>query len=258
MEDSKGWSSSASALGVVFLGPPGGKVVLESMEILPSRFPYSIYTALEEATSFAPWQHSSINSYVRGGSVGSAPNPVFVSFTVFSVALLLYFALLLFFRMKLRFQWGVVAMVFLLSWAIPDILWQGRLLRQAGLTLDTFSGKSPVEKRQVGDDQELFRLMAAVHEAVDSPSARVFVSSSSDYKGMRSSYYLYPLNVFWQRNAKGILEQQSLHAGDYVLLLPPSPLRFDQSTGYLVSQPAFKLKVRPVLSSDLGLLYRVM
>ncbi|WOJ92978.1 hypothetical protein R0135_14475 [Congregibacter variabilis] len=262
MASEQSWTGAASTLAVIFLGPPGGSVVLESMEILPAVFPYSMYPTLADWATFVPWQHSSINSHIGASSIATTTLPVLAIAVILLAAVLVYLVAALVLKERLRFQWSVVGVIFLLSWIVLDFFWQGRLLRQAELTRETFAGKSPAEKRQAGGDRELYNLITAVHDAVDasdaSDAARVLVSSASDYNGMRGAYYLYPKNVFWQRHAKILPDPKYLHSGDYVLLLQPSSVIYDTQNSYLRYGAMSRLKVKLLLSSDLGSLYQVI
>ncbi|MFT4769736.1 MAG: hypothetical protein ACI8RN_002888 [Glaciecola sp.] len=258
MSQERGWTSPAGTLAVILLGPPGGKVVLQSLEILPAVFPHSLYATLGEWRSFTPWQHSSINSHIGVTSPATTPLPVLAIMALFTVAVLVYLVGVFAFRKRLRFQWPVIGLLFLLGWLMLDFFWQGRLLRQAELTHDTLAGKTPAAKRQLGMDSDLYNLTRAVHDAIDGGDARILVSSASDYSGMRGAYYLYPQNVFWQRHAKSLPDPQYMQVGDYVLLLQPTPVIFDASGNHLRYGEMKRLKVRLLLSSDIGSLYQVI
>jgi len=252
------WRGRARTLGLVFLGPPGGQVVLESIELFAPVFPYTLVSALQAWTDFIPWQAYSINTYPGVNSPGLAPYPVPFAVAVFFASVLVYLAGLLTLREKLPFEWRVVAALFMSCWLLLDLVWHGRLLRQLDVTRDTFAGKSGTQKREAGRDSELFQFISQVNDRLGVAHTRIFVSSTNDYAGMRGAYYLYPGNVFWQRKAPSLPAPEYFREGDHVVLLRPVQARYDASHGVLQYGEKDRLRVELILTTSKGELYRVI
>ena len=182
--------------------------------------------------------------------------PVIATFLALS---LLAYALLLFTfqthrRFDWRFDWRVVAAIFLTCWISLDLIWQGRLLRQLGATYETFYGK---DKLSVGPDAKLVEFIVEIKQELEPENSRVFVSSTDDYLGMRGAYYLYPRNVFWQRYGGELPHHKYFHSGDYIVLIQPTGIRFDPLTKKLLIPKRKSLSVEPVVSRRMGSLFRV-
>jgi len=67
------WSGRPSALAVVFLGPPGGEVRLQTLALNAPVFPATLFVDLTQWTTFVPWTPASINSHLGLLSPGGAP-----------------------------------------------------------------------------------------------------------------------------------------------------------------------------------------
>lgn len=249
------WSGNASTLAVIFLGPPGGRVALDALQLAPNRFPYSLYTRIAGWTTFVPWSHSSINAHLGVVTPGEAPYPVLVAVGLLAIALALYVVWVFLLRQG-TFRWAVPGILLFIVWIGLDSLWQGRLLRQAEVTWKNLAGQTTVQKRANGVDRELYRFVQTVDQALGERDGRVFVSSSSDYFGMRAAYYLYPRNVYWKRHAKTLPEAGYLRPDDYVVLLEPFTERFNADAGELLYNDQ-RLSVRRVFSARIGALYEV-
>lgn len=258
MEQQRDWESRVDTLAIIFLGPPRGKVVVESIELLPSKFPGKLFATLSNWMAFTPWQHSSINSYIGVDASGTSLTPVLVAVGVWGMTSLVYLLATLIFAARVSFRWPVVGVLFVLSWIALDSLWQLKLFRQAELTRETFAGRTTVEKRQIGADGALYSFIDDAKKAIGDAKARIFVSSSSDYSGMRGAYYLYPRNVFWQRNRATLPDPEYIRPGDHVLLIRPAPAKFDSVNSFLRFGQKRSLKVKHVLSSEIGSLYLVI
>ena len=258
--DTKGltsWSGDITSLGVAVSGRPGSAITFTDVSLLPASLPNQLQSIYSNWTSFVPWGHSSINTHKAIGPTGSLFYPVVVTAAWLTLSTMAYVLILLLPRTKASFDWRVVAAMFLTCWLGLDLLWQGKLFRQLALTQETFSGRDSQDKLAVGIDGELVRFMAEVTQKLDATDSRVFVSSSDDYLGMRGAYYLYPLNVYWERHGPELPQTEYLHSGDYIVLVQPADTAFDASTGALLPRREKPLHVEPILTRHMGSLYRV-
>lgn len=252
-----GWRGEITSLGLVILGQPGQDVIVKDISLRPPTLATQLKSTYSDWTSFSPWNHSSINHHkgIRPGSSYFYPVPFIMAFCTLS--LLGYGLLFLLLRQNTRFDWRVVAAIFLLCWISLDLVWQGKLLRQLGETNQTFSGKDTPGKLAAGLDAELVELMADVKGQLKSKDSRIFVGSNDDYLGMRGAYYLYPFNVFWQRHGPELPSFEYLHNGDYIVLIGPTEIGFDPAANTLHAPQSKALSVEPVISRRMGSLFRV-
>jgi hypothetical protein len=252
-----GWQGDITSLGLVVQGQPGQGVIVKDISLLPPTLATQLKTISLGWTSFSPWNHLSINHHkgVRLGSSSFYPVPFIMAFCALS--LLAHGLLFLLLRRKARFDWRVVAAIFLICWISLDLIWQGKLLRQLGETYESFSGKDTPGKLAAGLDSELVELMAVVKGRLESTDSRIFVGSKDDYLGMRGAYYLYPFNVFWQRHGPELPPGKYLHSGDYIVLVGPTQISFDPATNTLQAPQSIALSVEPIISRRMGSLFRV-
>jgi len=252
------WRGRARTLGVIFLGSPGEQLALESIELLPPGFPQSWLANLVNWTAFVPWKQFSVNAHtgVEVTRTGFYPVPAVVA--VFFLGVFLYLLATVILGNKAHFRWQVVAGLFLCCWLILDLVWQSKLLRQLELTRDTLAGKSTGQKREAGRDATLFHFITRVHNEIGADTSRVFVTSSADYQGMRGAYYLYPRNVFWERGVSSLPEPGYFNEGDYIVVLPPTPIRYHPSGGILQYDQNYRLRAEMIFSDASGGLFRVM
>ena len=253
----KDWTGDITSLGMVIQGQPGDEVIVTDVSVFPASLPHQLQAIYSDWTSFSPWDHSSINHHrgVRSAAAPFYPVPVMAAFLALS--LLAYTLLLFLLRADTRFDWRVVATIFLTGWISLDLIWQEKLLRQLAETYETFPDKDTRGKLAVGLDAELVEFVARVKGRLESPDSRIFVSSTDDYLGMRGAYYLYPFNVFWQRHEPELPRGKYLRSGDYIVLVRPTEISFDPATKTLQTPENKALSVEPVISLRMGSLFRV-
>ncbi len=126
------------------------------------------------------------------------------------------------------------------------------------MTRATFAGKSNAEKRQAGPDSALFGFTRRVNDVVSESDGRVFISTTSDYQGMRGAYFLYPNNVYWDRYATTLPEPDYFEAGDFVVLFPPVQVGYDRNSGYLQYGDGKQLRAELLFSEGSGALFRAL
>lgn len=251
------WSGHITSLGVMVMGRPGGTVTFEDISLLPASLAAQLQSIYVEWTRFIPWHHSSINTHTGLALTGSTLHPLVVIAALLALSVLAYLLILLLPWTRSRFDWRAVAAMFLTCWIGLDLIWQHKLFRQLTLTYSTFYGKDNQGKLAAGIDGELAKFMTEVKSELDSTDSRVFVSSSDDYLGMRGAYYLYPVNVFWERKGPELPPKKYVHSGDYIVLVEPADTSFDAVSGKLLPPHDTALSVQPILSRRVGSLYRV-
>lgn len=258
MGENRHWQGQATSLAVVFLGPPGGRVDLETLSLRPRTIASSLRVQLDDWLTFVPWRQSSINAYIGVMAPGKTAYPVVVLTLLFIIASMVYLASTRLRSDRSGFRWSVVGVMFTLCWIALDSLWQYRLMQQVKLTAETFAGKTREEKLLATNDDYLFRFAQQVHQAIPTKDARVFINTTEDYVGMRSAYYLYPMNVFWERHAKALPASKYFQRGDYIVLLNPALASLNTETGELTYGTGQKLKVRAISSTNVGALLEVI
>jgi hypothetical protein len=252
----KGWTGNISSIGVVFIGRAGEVVRIRDFSLSPASPLRQLQAIYSDLTSYVPWNRAEMNSHTGVTQVSSFyPVPLIVAYLILS--LLGYGLLLLLFRTKLAFNWRVVALIFLVCWIGLDLSWQDRLLQQLADTYRTFSGKNTQEKLAVGPDANLYNFISAAKPLLEPGDARVFVSSSDEYRGQRGAYFLYPFNVYWPEPFNTFPGSIFLHSGDYIVLINPTVLRFNPVNKVLIVPRCCTLNTELVMSDPAGTVVRV-
>ena len=105
----------------------------------------------------------------------------------------------------------------------------------------------------------MYKFATEVKAAVPAQGARVFVTSTSEYTGLRTAYYLYPLNVYWAWDPVdgGLPLNDQFRPGDYIAVIPPSPNRYAAELGHLTTRGRTGIEVERIVQYDMAKLYRV-
>jgi hypothetical protein len=253
----EGWTGDLTAIAVRILGGAGDELTLGEVALLPATLQRRLSALYSDWTTFIPWQQYSINAYtgVRSRASPFYPAPILTALWVLSMVA--YGAILCLPWVNARFEWRVAATIFLTCWIGLDLLWQGKLVRQLGITYATFYGKSPAQQLAAGPDAELVAFMTDVAHRVEPSGSRIFVHSQDDYLGMRGAYYLYPLNVYWNREDPELPHRHYLHSGDHIVLIEPAVTGFDPLKKTLATPGGAALRVQPLISRRMGTLFRV-
>jgi hypothetical protein len=252
------WEGELLELALLVKGAPKQELTIETAELLPTSIPNITMAILDGWLAFVPWDMSSINAYPASRSAGAWISPVPVVAIVFFSSVFAYGLLLALSRGRWFLDWRVVATVFIVCWFSIDLAWQAKILQQLEVTHSQFSGKNSEAKQLAGDDAALFQFANDVRVLAGSKETRVFVASADDYAGMRANYFLYPLNVFWQRKGGELPPQKYFRAGDYIMQIMPSRIRFDKQRNVLQLTKGPHLPVRLIASGQMGSLFQVI
>lgn len=251
-----GWAGHISGLHLVFVGRAGETVGIRDFSLFPTSPSRQLQAIVSDLTSYEPWNRAAMNTHTGVTKVSSFyPVPLMVAYLI--LCLLGYGLLLLLFRATLKFNRGVVALIFLACWISLDMVWQNQLLRQLADTYHQFSGKNTQEKLAVGPDGNLYKFISQVKPLLTPGDARVFVSSSDEYQGQRGAYFLYPRNVYW-REPHHIFPSENLwRSGDYILLINPTKQRFNRRLNQVFLPGCCVLGAELILANHNGTLLRV-
>jgi len=252
----KDWKGYIGDIGLVFFGQAGEIVRIREFGIYPASRARQLKAILSDLTGYVPWNRAAMNSYT-GVTPVSSFYPSALTVALLALSLFAYGVILLVLRARVTFSWHVVALIFLACWISLDLLWQNRLLHQVADTYHTFSGKSVEEKLAVGPDAKLYDFIKQVIPLAQPRDARVFVSSSDTYLGQRGAYYMYPLNVYWPGPSGEFPSDYLLHGGDLIVLINPTPMRFNEATNMLATSSGTTLGAELLFSNAIGKVVRL-
>ncbi len=250
------WTGNIGFVRLNVVGQAGETVRIRDFGIYPASPARQLKAIFSDLAGYVPWNRAAMNSHTGVTPVASF-YPSMLTVALLALSLLVYSVLLLVFRSRVTFSWHVVALIFLACWIILDLFWQNRLLRQVADTYHTFSGKNVEEKLTVGPDAELYKFVAQVKPLAQRPETRIFVSSSDRYRGQRSAYYLYPLNIYWLVPDSEFPPDDLLHSGDLIVLINPTPMRFNEERQTLATSPVNRLDAELLLNDRIGTVVRL-
>ncbi len=250
------WADTIVTLNLILVGQPGETVRISTFGVFTSASSHQLQAIVSDLTGYVPWNRAAMNSHT-GVTPVSSFYPTVLIVAYFTLSVLAYGLLLLVWRSTVQFSWRVIALIFLACWVSLDMLWQNRLLLQVADTYRTFADKNPQERIAAGPDAVLYNFVTQVIPLVRPPDARIFVSSSDIYLGQRGAYYLYPFNVFWPGPSGEFPAASLLHSGDLIVLIKPTPMRFDAATNTLATSPGTALGAELLFSDPTGQLLRV-
>lgn len=206
----------------------------------------------EQWFTFREWSLASINFY----RVPTEWPPVPTVMALLFAAWLLLAVLRVSGRLERRRFWAAAGTAGLAAWLLLDALWQLQLGRQVASTWSKYAGL-PLEDRLLLSDGEYYRL-GRDFSAEIAPGSRVFVSSDSDFGGMRIAFHLYPHNVYWKRHDPvPPVTRPAMVPGDYIAIMRPSSAQFFRNERQLRFQGRPPIPVTPVVYDSLGGLFRV-
>ena len=253
MED---WDNNITELGLALEGDSNGTITLTGISLNSLSLRVQLHSIYDDWANSLLWKHSSINALQTRGATTYLPVSIFAIW--FALSALAYACVRGIWLRGTRFDWRVVGGIFLICWICLDIMWQHNLLRRVRHTHETFVGKDIQEKIRFGADHALFRLTKDIRQKISASDARLFVSSEDEYRGMRTAYYLYPLNVYRKHGGPELPQRKHFVAGDYILAVNPTSTRFDSTQEELHALQFEKpLSVEHLFSSATGSLFRV-
>jgi hypothetical protein len=252
------WRKGPHEVALVFRGEPGDAITLRSVEALPASTGNRLRTIVYQWTVFTPWSQISINTHPGATGSGGMPLPMPVVAGLLAIALLLLAVTARRRAIPRSRAWQLAGVMSLAAWLLLDLLWQSKLLRQAQQTYQQFAGKTVVERLRAAPDGKLYGSIEAMTTHLGSAATRVFVASTDDYIGMRGAYHLYPRNVYWRRNGPELPDADGLPgAGDFIVVLQPSRIRYDAGVGELRLGKKDALAVELLHDDPTGSLFRV-
>lgn len=227
------WRLRLSRLHLVFFGAPGQTLRVQDFSLHPAGLGRHWHAVLDDLSSFVPWRPGNINTYSAVTKTSPFyPAPLFALLLAFCLAGFVLVSGLDYLRGKRRApNWTAAGLVFLVCWVGLDALWQYKLLRQLDETHAAFAGKTNTEKLRAGPDAELYAFVTRARAMLSPHDARVFVSSSDNYTGLRGAYYLYPFNAYWKKDGHELPHPSLLRRGDYIMVLQPAGLRVARRRG---------------------------
>lgn len=206
----------------------------------------------EQWLTFREWNLASINFY----QVPSEWPPVPTVMALLLVVLLVLVVLRVSGRLDGQRLWAATGIAGLAAWLLLDAPWQLQLGRQALSTWHTYAGLR-LQDRLLRSDGVYYALGRDFSAEIE-PSSRVFVSSDSDFGGMRIAFHLYPHNVYWKRHeSTPPMTDSALMPGDYIVIMRPSSARFLRNERQLRYPGRSPIPVTPVLFDTHGGLFRV-
>ncbi|MAT95078.1 MAG: hypothetical protein CME59_21115 [Halioglobus sp.] len=253
------WRLQLEGLRLVFFGAPGQTLRVQDFSLHPAGLGRQLHAMLDDLGSFVPWRPGNINSHSAVTKTSPFyPAPLFALLLACCLSGFALVSLLDYLRGKCAApNWTAAGLVFLLCWVGLDAVWQYKLLRQLGETRADFAGKSREEKLLAGPDAELYAFVARARALMSPADARVFVSSSDNYTGLRGAYYLYPFNAYWKKDGHELPHPAFLRRGDYIMVLQPASLRVARRRGMAFSADG-SFPVEVLLASQGRQLLRVL
>lgn len=256
MNEFEDWAGTIEAIQFTFYAAGHQSLEIRDISLHPASPARQLHAIVSDLASFAPWKRAQMNTHTGVAKISSFyPVPLVV--TLLLLSWLGYGLILLFSRQKRDFDWTVVALIFLFCWIALDLIWQKRLLHQVVHSYHTFAGKTTAEKLAVGPDQNLYNFLAEVKQHIEPADARVLVSSSDLYLGMRGAYYLYPFNVYWHLEGPEVPPNRYLRPGDYVVFINPTTSRFNPVSHTMLSRENKREPAELLLSRLAGKLVRL-
>lgn len=235
LAESAAWREPITSLDLLLSTRADEPIVLADVSLHPASLRAQLLALFSDWTAGTPWHNASINSY-SGVTQLSPTYPAPLAGMLLALSLLAFAVLHLMRNGWTPVDWRIAGLIFLVCWFSLDSLWQLKLLQQVADTQRQFAGKSTHEKLKVGPDAELYRFVSEARERIKPSPGRVFVASRDDYLGLRSAYYLYPLNVYWELRGRELPPRDALRSGDYVVIMQPAHTRAQPQRNLLHTQ----------------------
>jgi len=250
-----GWSGALESLNLICSGPPGATIQIRDISLHPPGLGRQLRTLIDDWTGIEPWRRSAVNSY-SGARPASPFYPVPLVAAILALSLTAFALLHVLRGGPGPINWRSAGLIFLVCWFLLDGFWQYRLFGQVADTYRQFAGKETAEKLAAGPNSRFYHLAQRARQHVDGEKARVFVSSSEDYHGLRTAYYLYPHNPYYRVRGHELPHPEHLSTGDYILIVRPAQTRFHRQAGAVQTRWG-RVPVDSLFSEPSGTLLRV-
>ncbi len=251
------WKGEILGLGLLFEGRPGANVEVIHASLQPWSQRNLLAAIFASWRAFNVWQQKSINSYEAATNMGSPFMQVPIVALWIGLSLTFFLLSRLTFSLNRNAAWASMAGIVLAGWLVIDGLWQRSLVLQLQDTWADQDEKALSARAMIGSNVEIKQLIEAMRERMDETDARVFVNSDRSYNANRAAYEFYPVNVYWNRRETGALPIRQLRAGDYIALVEPTTIRFEDDSKILRTVSGENVAAIRIWTSANGALYRV-
>ena len=220
---------------------------LTEVSLLPATRLNILGQIISESLSLRVWTQKSING-LASGPTNALLSPTIV-FSVWAASSISIYAVCIWLTRGLRNRQRCErvarfsALVILLIWISLDILWSRRLLFQAEVTNSLFAGKKIDEKKLADIDSAIYQDAETMKSLLQNTDRMIWLVTKDpgQFSGYRFKYHLTPQPVYYYKTAaylaRMMLRFGSAKAGDFVLVVKPSPER----TGFNETMGQFRL-----------------
>lgn len=250
-----GWNGELNALYLRVIGEAGKELTLHDLSLHGPSLGRRLASLYDDWTVYEPWDRAAMNTHT-GVTRTSSFYPMILAAGWLFLSLGCYMAYVLAGRGQRRFDWRVTGLVFLACWLVMDAAWQQRLFYQVKDTRAQFSGLTSEEKLRIGPDAKIVAFVETLREHIPE-DARVFVLSDDDYEGLRTAYYLYPLNVYFRMKYGLPSERRLIRSGDYIAVMTSPDTRYNKKKELLNVPASGRWDVDQLVDERVGQLFRV-
>jgi len=256
MATNKEWLGRITGIALAVRGPLAQPVRVDGVTARSGGGLGQIGERVREWTAFEPWNGASINTITGGAEVQEVPLPTFLVIAVaLAAAIWLGIALR---RGRTPAFPLVVAVLFVVAWALVDALWTWNLARQVGQTRAQYGGKDWRERHLAAEDAALFAFVEKARAKLPAAPARVFVVADAPYFRGRGAYHLYPHNVQFDPFRNSVPAAAALHAGDYVLVYQRRGVQYNAEEKKLRFEGGAPVSAEAVLVEPGAALFKVL
>jgi hypothetical protein len=239
------WRGNLTVLGIGLTGAPGYTVGIKTLALQSENWLAPATNRLQSWLERTPWSMRSINYYsgVNNDNVWLSPTPVAAGLWALVVV-----AAFIFTRLRGRKQVSLILILSLGVWVALDALWLRQLGSRALSTQDKFQGMNNEQALSANWDGELHKFSRQITESIHDQKARIFLLTKAEYSALRTAYFLTPLNTYWARSNQAVPSVEHIHEGDYLVIIPPTVIAYDEARRELIWPDKSRLAVKPMLS----------
>ena len=251
------WKGEILGLGLLIEGRPGANVEVIHASLQPWSQRNLLATIFASWSAFNVWQQKSINSYEAATNIGSPFMQVPIVALWIGLSLIFFLLSRLIFSLSRNATWASITGIVFASWLVIDGFWQRSLLLQLQDTWADKDDKAASARAMIGSNVKIKQLIKVMRQRMDESEARVFVNSDRPYNANRAAYEFYPVNVYWHRREIGNLPIKQLRAGDYIALVEPTTIMFEDDGKLLRTVSGEHISATQIWTSADGALYKV-